>query len=346
MTVKGNGIDASDVCIMCKREIGNGDSEGSKQPCFRYNSAATESEQSFCDPKKHPLRQYRASPFVVPMSLQSKEIMLLEYIMNEDLDKWETLVTTKNNCLSRNTILSLAPRRVIRTEIISTLSEMLNDFQLLNGTNEGGYWFLPVLDAETMAGDDPLLEMWLRNIVSNDRGYIQLGSCDRIIVPICNGIGHWYLLVVVIPEMRAEIWDPLASCMTTNLFLMEVHHILKCFDVVLNRQRPSLHCGGFPFLSCEVSHPSLNPKDLHPFDCGLYVFVLMKQLHYRQRPLTEIELNSDAERLSLILQLVHFRDNLVKERVMENARLYRSNKEAFAEVREGEITKQQRLFKI
>ncbi|KAK9229924.1 hypothetical protein WN944_022890 [Citrus x changshan-huyou] len=109
MTVKGNGIDASDVCTMCKREIGNVDNEGSKQPCFRYNGAAIESEQSFCDPKKHPLRQYRAGPFVVPMSLQSKEIMLLEYIMNEDLDKWETLVTTKNNCLSRNTILSLAP---------------------------------------------------------------------------------------------------------------------------------------------------------------------------------------------------------------------------------------------
>ncbi|KAK9229923.1 hypothetical protein WN944_022889 [Citrus x changshan-huyou] len=199
---------------------------------------------------------------------------------------------------------------------------------------------------ETMAGDDPLLEMWLRNIVSNDRGYIQLGSCDRIIVPICNGIGHWYLLVVVISEMRAEIWDPLASCMTTNLFLMEVHRILKCFDVVLNRQRPSLHRGGFPFSSCEVSHPSLNPKDLHPFDCGLYVSVLMKQLHHRQRPLTEIELNSDAERSSLILQLVHFRDNLVKERVMESARLYRSNREAFAEVREGEITKQQRLNRL
>lgn len=88
VTVKGNGIDASDVCTMCKREIGNVDSEGSKQPYFRYNGAATESEQSFCDPKKHPLRQYRAGPFVIPMSLQSKEIMLLEYIMNEDLDKW------------------------------------------------------------------------------------------------------------------------------------------------------------------------------------------------------------------------------------------------------------------
>lgn len=183
-----------------------------------------------------------------------------------------------------------------------------------------------------MAGDDALLEMWLRNIASNDRGYIQMGSCDRIIVPMCNGIGHWYLLVVVIPEMRAEIWDPLASCMTTNLFLMEVHRI-----------RPSFHRGGFPFSSSEVSHPSLNPKDLHPFDCGLYVSVLMKQLHHRQRPLTEIELNSDAERSSLILQLVHFRDNLVKERVMESARLYRSNTEAFAKVREGEITKQQRL---
>lgn len=29
---------------------------------------------------------------------------------------------------------------------------MLNDFQLFNGTNEGGYWFLPVLDA--------VLEQW------------------------------------------------------------------------------------------------------------------------------------------------------------------------------------------
>lgn len=55
----------------------------------------------------------------------------------------------------------------------------------------------------------------------------------QIIVPICNGIGHWYLLVVVIPEMRAEIWDPLASCMTTNLFLMEVHRIVS---VALSRQ--------------------------------------------------------------------------------------------------------------
>ena len=88
MTVKGNGIDASEVCTKCKREIRNVDSEGSKLPCFRNNGAATESEQSFSDPKKHPLRQYRAGPFVVPMSLQWKEIMLLEYIMNEDLDKW------------------------------------------------------------------------------------------------------------------------------------------------------------------------------------------------------------------------------------------------------------------
>lgn len=46
-------------------------------------------------------------------------------------------------------------------------------------------------------------------------------------MPICNGIGNWYLVVVVITELRAEIWDPLVSCMTTNLFLMEVHRIVS-----------------------------------------------------------------------------------------------------------------------
>lgn len=148
-------------------------------------------------------------------------------------------------------------------------------------------------------------------------------------MPICNGIGHWYLLVVIIAELRAEIWDPLASCMTTNLFLMEVHRIvsvaftetvatafsnfslpllvvvygiscmprinrkdlllqLKCFDMVLNGERLTFCCAGIPFSSCEVSHPSLMPKDLHPTDSGLYVCLLMKQLHQRQWPLTEV----------------------------------------------------------
>lgn len=152
----------------------------------------------------------------------------------------------------------------------------------------------------------------------------------QIVVPICDGIGHWYLLVVIITELRAEIWDPLASCMTTNLFVMEVHRIvsvaftetvyasydnfvsfefhvfinsilymamindndlilqLKCLDVVLKNERANLCPGGIIFSSCEVSHPSLKAKELHAIDCGLYVCLLMKQLHHRQRPLTEV----------------------------------------------------------
>ncbi|XP_052287199.1 uncharacterized protein LOC127898748 [Citrus sinensis] len=346
LIVEGNVFEAVDTCSLSKGVVGNINIEGSSILCFVNNASAAESRQSCREQNKHLSRQYRAGPFVVPMSLHSEEIMLLEYIMAEDLDEWETLVKTKRNCLSRKTIMSLAPRRVINAEVISTLSEMLSEFQLLNGTTGHISWFLPVLDMAHVAGDDRLLEMWLRNIASNNQCCTYKGSCDRIVVPICDGIGHWYLLVVIITELRAEIWDPLASCMTTNLFLMEVHRILKCLDVVLKNERANLCPGGIIFSSCEVSHPSLKAKELHAIDCGLYVCLLMKQLHHRQRPLTEMRCDSDAERSSLILQLVNFRENLVKDKIVESATSYRRHRQAFVTVGEGEIKKQQRRNRL
>ncbi|KAH9779915.1 hypothetical protein KPL71_007885 [Citrus sinensis] len=282
LIVEGNAFETVDTCSLSKG-VGNIDIEGSSILCFVNNASAAESRQSCREQNKHLSRQYRAGPFVVPMSLHSEEIMLLEYIMAEDLDEWETLVKTKRNCLSRKTIMSLAPRRVINAEIV---------------------------------------------------------------VPICDGIGHWYLLVVIITELRAEIWDPLASCMTTNLFVMEVHRILKCLDVVLKNERAHLCPGGIIFSSCEVSHPSLKAKELHAIDCGLYVCLLMKQLHHRQRPLTEMRCDSDAERSSLILQLVHFRENLVKDKIVESATSYRRHRQAFVTVGEGEIKRQQRRNRL
>lgn len=56
--------------------------------------------------------------------------------------------------------------------------------------------------------------------------------------------------------------------------------------------------------------------------------------------------DSDAERSSLILQLVHFRENLVKDKIVESATSYRKHRQAFVTVGEGEIKRQQRRNRL
>ena len=88
LIAQGNAFQAADTCSLRKGVVGNIDIEGSSILCFVNNTSAAESPQSCSDPNKHLSRHYRAGPFVVPMSLHSEEIMLLEYIMAEKLDKW------------------------------------------------------------------------------------------------------------------------------------------------------------------------------------------------------------------------------------------------------------------
>lgn len=49
----------------------------------------------------------------------------------------------------------------------------------------------------------------------------------QIIVPVNHGFAHWYLLVVSVQEHCAEIWDPVSSSLTSNLFVTEVQEIVS-----------------------------------------------------------------------------------------------------------------------
>lgn len=73
---------------MSEHVVGNVDISGSRSAIVCNNAPRNQTRQSMENPKKHVLHQYRAGPFVVPMSLHSKELKLLNYIMDEGLDKW------------------------------------------------------------------------------------------------------------------------------------------------------------------------------------------------------------------------------------------------------------------
>lgn len=79
LIVEANGVDASEICRMSEQLVTNADFVGPR--------SANQSGQCICNQNTHVLRQYRAGPFAVPMALHYKELMLLEYIMDECLDK-------------------------------------------------------------------------------------------------------------------------------------------------------------------------------------------------------------------------------------------------------------------
>lgn len=88
LIVDGNGVDVSRIYRMSEHVAGNVGVPGSRSAIVCNNAPRNQTGQSMEISKKHVLRQYRACPFVVPMSLHSKELKLLDYIMDERLDKW------------------------------------------------------------------------------------------------------------------------------------------------------------------------------------------------------------------------------------------------------------------
>lgn len=63
----------------------------------------------------------------------------------------------------------------------------------------------------------------------------------------------------------------------------------------------------------------------------------MKDIGQTQQPQTQIGSDSHGERLRLMLLLVHFEDNCVRDKVFESANIYRRGIEKDAVIRDQDL---------
>ncbi|KAH9783984.1 hypothetical protein KPL71_009499 [Citrus sinensis] len=75
---------------------------------------------------------YRAGPYIMPMPLSNNDTRLIEFAMNVMLDKGEVLMKSKHNSITRNEILSMAPRSLVKFEIVSAIAEILTEHEIKN----------------------------------------------------------------------------------------------------------------------------------------------------------------------------------------------------------------------
>ncbi|KAK9225679.1 hypothetical protein WN943_010723 [Citrus x changshan-huyou] len=289
----------------------------SEQDCTNQSSIRQPTD-TVNDPLSNLISQYRAGPFVVARSLEHIDIKLIKYIMNEDLEEGETIVQTDKHCLSRNCMLSLAPTRLINVKIIFVIAEMLSTLQQCSEADQCDSWFLPVLIVPQVVSGEGLLQRWVEENVTLTHKNNDLHTCERIIVPVNHRFAHGYLLVVSIQEHCAEIWDPVPTSLTSNLFVTEVQQILNCLDTVLNEEIRTKFGGCFAFRTFSIFQPYSLVKECEAHDYAVYIAMLMKHKRRTIQPAPEIW-SSDEEQLRLLLLLVQFESNDVRNKVVENA---------------------------
>lgn len=267
--------------------------------------------------------RFQVGPYVMPRPLGDNEEKLINYCMDEKLNKGEMLFQTKLNGISRNEIMSLCPKSSINVKIVSAVSEMLSAYERTNSGDRCFTCFLPAYNAQNVEGEDMDVDSLFGLSETGDFYLKNFGSCDKIFVPVNHGFAHWYLLVVFLSEIRVEIWDPLCSAMTSKLFSVECERLLRSLELVLQNAGPTpftgrLNVGDFPIELC-TREPSIPAA----YDSALYVMLMMER-HKIWSCLTESEIkfHSDCERARLVIELLTCNLNCFKDSILSSARQY------------------------
>lgn len=159
------------------------------------------------------------------------------------------------------------------------------------------------------------------DVVMRDFYMKDVGKCAKIFVPVNHGFCHWYLLIIFIPEMRAEIWDPNPSTLTSKMFNSEAKTILRSLDKILNGDARKVLAAGTKFehfTILQVIEFAVIPES---YNYGVLILLMMQRGgKWLQNPTFQCDF--DTERSQLVLQLLTSIVNSIKEKVMEKSRDY------------------------
>ncbi|GAY64420.1 hypothetical protein CUMW_233450 [Citrus unshiu] len=207
---------------------------------------------------KSPLNQigasrarYRVGPYVMQRPLSTDDEMLINFCMDENLNKGEIVFKTNFNCISRHDIMSLSPR--------STINVKLHD---------------------NISGDPTDLTFGIKQFISGDLYLANIGSCKQL---------------QFIEKMALQHCG--SNCLSGRLNMSE-------FVIQLCTRQASIR---------------------NESDCALYVMLMMER-HKMWSCLSEAEIkfDSDSERARILIDLMTYSFNCLKDNVRLKAEKHRS----------------------
>ncbi|KAK9209275.1 hypothetical protein WN944_001639 [Citrus x changshan-huyou] len=228
---------------------------------------------------KSPLNQigagrahYRVGPYLMQRPLITDDEMLINFCMDENLNKGEIVFKTNFNCITRHDIMSLSPRSTINVKIVSVVSELLSAKASVNIENSNFSLFLPTYSAlhDNVSGDPAELTFGIKQFISGDLYLANIGSCKQL----------------QFIEMALQHCG--SNCLSGRLNMSE-------FVIQLCIRQASIR---------------------NESDCAIYVMLMMER-HKIWSCLSEAEIkfDSDSERARILIDLMTYSFNCLKDKV-------------------------------
>ncbi|CAL1394458.1 unnamed protein product [Linum trigynum] len=267
-------------------------------------------------PKKKTTK-CRAGPFTVGIHVSPEDSMLVDYVFRTGNEGGIAMIII--TFLTREDILSLAPKSPLSTLILYTVVEKLTWEDRDKTKRECA--FLSVTFAAKASGnrDDLLSFISLEHVKT--LYCTDIRDCEAIFIPIYMG-NHFLLCVVNLKMQQYCIWDSLPSCIKKTEINQKLVDILAALDLLFVDDGAGWFLGVSSFLAFEFNPTNNAPRQPNTWDCGMFVINWMKcgrSLNKKTAKCMGKRFNSEDERLKLVLELIDCTPN-EKTALLDKAR--------------------------
>lgn len=289
--------------------------------------------------------RYRVGPFLMPRPFGIEEESLINFCMDDDLKKGEMLFQTNFYGITRNDIMSLSPRSIINMKVVSAVSELLSAETTVNVGQSKFNLFLPAYNTlqDHVGGEYRNASVAGGKFIPADLYAKSIRPWEKIFVPVNCGHGCWYMLVIVISEMRVEILDPLPTSMCMHYNIAICKRLLRSIEMMLDHGGSNVNSSSLKLMDFSVDY-TRQPCICSEYDCALYIMLMMER-HNMRSTLNDAEFQSDVERARFVIKLITCSFNFLKDKVRSSAEMHQRRIDV-AEHNAGEAIQKRRLHQL
>ncbi|CAI0462319.1 unnamed protein product [Linum tenue] len=260
-------------------------------------------------PKKKTTK-CRAGPFTVGIHVSPEDSMLVDYVFRTGKEGGdEKIAMIICTFLTREDILTLAPKSPLSTLILDTVVEKLTWEDRDKPKRECA--FLPVTFAAKASGNRDDLRSFISLEHLKTLYCTDIRDCEAIFIPIYMG-NHFLLCVVNLKKQQYCLWDSLPSCMKETEINQKLVDIMGALDVLFFDDGAAWFHDVSSFLAFEFNPTNDAPRQPNTWDCGMFVINWMKcgrSLNKKTAKCMGKRFNSEDERLKLVLELIDCTQN-------------------------------------
>ncbi|KAF7152883.1 hypothetical protein RHSIM_Rhsim01G0207900 [Rhododendron simsii] len=253
----------------------------------------------------------------VMATLSNEKQLIVRYVFDHTQSEREILCDLGIEHLNRHDFFSARPNEWIESGLINLVAlkkTLLQKKRYPNGLWPA--WYLPTYFSNYALRGGLNAKSWAKQYTGTHRYTGEPQACERVYIPINDSDSHWFMCVVNIRHGIVYILDSLPSPTENKRRAELVTRVVKYLDDL------------FQYLDV----PQVKKFSMFPFerlkwvpiqeaaDCGVHTAKYFNLEQFIQDELIMLKFSSAEGRIGLVLDLIMFEGNNVKEKIMEKAK--------------------------